>query len=573
MIKGNGVAKGIALAQQYLIDEELTARHDTAGVLDTELETLRRARKLAVEQLTWISTHAAEQFSVTESEVFDAQLLLLDSDDLWNCAERGVREAGRCAEWAFDAAIEERIEVFSKLGSEYLRERVLDLKDIRQRVLRTICREPGADVRQDREVILVGREVMPSQLMEHRDGHVCGIAMEAGGFTSHTVLLANMMGIPCIVGARGLLAQAVSGAEMIIDGSTGEIIPHPGVEEKRAYAENRTRLKREMELNRAYINRPDRSKDGAEIQLWCNIAAVRDTEQVQLCNGGGVGLMRSEFLFLGRQSAPDESEQYTAYRQMAENLNGKPLVIRTLDIGADKQVSYLDLGKEENPALGFRAIRYCLVHEEIFLPQLRAILRAGAGQDVRLMFPMITSLADLRMAKAMVERAKDELRAEGLPFREDMPVGIMIEVPAAALMAADFAAESDFFSVGTNDLTQYILSADRTNPNVSQLSQPYAPALLRMMNFVAQKAHVSGTPVAICGHAGQDLLLLPLWLAMGIDELSVSPTSVLELRRALSELTRADCLSLLERVLALQTTEEVLACLQEFRPDGCAEER
>ena len=567
MIKGNGVSKGIAFAQQYLMNEELTARCDTAAVADAELETLCRARKLAVEQLTCISAHAAEQFSTTESEVFDAQLLLLDSDDLWLQAERGVQESGRCAEWAIDAAIQERIDVFSKLDSEYLRERVLDLKDIRQRILRAMRRDTDTDAGQDREVILIGREVVPSQLMEHRDGHVCGIAMEAGGVTSHTVLLANMMGIPCIVGAQGLLAQAASGAEMIINGFTGEIILHPNVEEKRTYAETRNRLTREAELNGAYIGRPDRSEDGTEVQLWCNIASVRDTEQVLEHDGGGVVLMRSEFLFLGRQSAPDEAEQYSAYRQMACNLNGKPLVIRTLDIGADKQVSYLNLGAEENPALGFRAIRYCLEHEEIFLPQLRAILRAGAQGDVRMMFPMIASLAELRLAKAMVARAKDELRAEGLPFREDMPVGIMIEVPSAALMAEDFAAEADFFSVGTNDLTQYVLSADRTNPNVSHLSQPYAPALLRLMSFVAKKAAAANTPVAICGHAGQDPLLLPVWLAMGINELSISPTSVLELRRALSGLKRADCMPLLEQVLGMQTTEEVLARLREFQ-DG-----
>lgn len=567
MIKGNGVAKGIAFAQQYLMNEELTARRDTAAVADVELEVLCRARKLAVEQLTCISAHAAEQFSTTESEVFDAQLLLLDSDDLWRRAEHGVRELGRCAEWAIDAAIEERIDVFSKLDSEYLRERVLDLKDIRQRVLRAMRQKADTDAGQDHEVILIGHEVVPSQLMEHRDGRVCGIAMEAGGVTSHTVLLANMMGIPCIVGAQGLLAQAASGAEMIINGFTGEIILHPDVEEKRTYAETRNRLMREKELNGAYIGRPDRSEDGAEVHLWCNIASVRDTEQVLEHDGGGVGLMRSEFLFLGRQSAPDEAEQHSAYRQMACNLNGKPLVIRTLDIGADKQVSYLNLGAEENPALGFRAIRYCLMHEDIFLPQLRAILRAGVEGDVRMMFPMIASLAELRLAKAMVARAKDELRAEGLPFREDMPVGIMIEVPSAALMAGDFAAEADFFSVGTNDLTQYVLSADRTNPNVSHLSQPYAPALLRLMNFVAKKAAAADTPVAICGHAGQDPLLLPVWLAMGINELSISPTSVLELRRALSGLKRADCLPLLEQVLGLQTTEEVLARLREFQ-DG-----
>lgn len=570
MIKGTGVSKGIALAKQYLIDSAPSVRRETVTEHTKELEALRASRALAVEQLTDTGKDAATHFGAAEQEVFEAQLLLLDSDDLWNCAERGVLEKNQCAEWAFDEVIEERITMFSQLESAYLQERVLDLKDIRQRVLRCLSQKPGGGSSTESSVILIGSEVMPSQLMDHRYGPIRGIAMEAGGITSHTVLLANMMGIPCVVGACGLLAQAVSGDEMILNGSTGEIFPHPGAAEKAAYEESRSRLAQETELDRAYIGRPDRAKDGTEVLLWCNIASVQDTKQVRLNDSSGVGLMRSEFLFLGRQGAPDEAEQYAAYRQMARDLVGKPLVIRTLDIGADKQVSYLDLGEEDNPALGFRAIRYCLKHEEIFLPQVRAILRAGTEGDVRMMFPMIASLSELRMAKTIVARAKEELRAEGLPFRDDMPVGVMIEVPSAALMAEDFAAEADFFSVGTNDLTQYVLSADRTNANVSQLNQPYAPALLRLMGYVAQKACSAGTPIAICGHAGQDPLLLPVWLAMGISELSVSPTSVLELRRTLSGLTRADCTPLLERVLQMQTTEEVLACLREFHSDRFA---
>mgnify|MGYP003276890790 FL=1 len=565
MIRGIGVSKGIALAQQYVISDVLTAERDSAIDAELDVEKLRRARKEAMEQLAWTLEHAAERFGAEESEIFDVQLLLLDSDELWASAEKGVREAGHCAEWAFDEAVEERIDAFSKLSSEYLRERVLDLKDIRQRVLRCMRQKYDTSRNAGREVVIIGHEVMPSQIMEQRERLVRGIVMEAGGATSHTVLLANMLGIPCVVGAAGVLVQAVDGEEIIIDGAAGEVILHPGEEEKRAFEETRTLLVREEALDRAYFGCPDRSGDGSVLPLWCNIAAVSDTEQVLLNDGGGVGLMRSEFLFLGRQSAPGEEEQYNAYRQMAERLGGKPLVIRTLDLGADKQVSYLGLEKEDNPALGLRAIRYCLRHEEIFLPQLRAILRAGAGQDVRMMLPMVASLAELRSAKVLLERAKTQLREEGMSFRQDMPIGVMIEVPSAAMLAGEFAAEADFFSIGTNDLVQYLFSADRTNPNVSSLNRPYAPALLRLVQHVARKGAEHGITVAICGHAGQDPLLLPLWLAMGIGELSVSPTSVLSLRRSLSGLSREDCLPLLERVLEMQDTDEVLDCLKEFR--------
>ena len=573
MVRGKGVSNGIALAEQFLVDAELTPRYEEARDKSAELKMLRAGREMAAEELQSTIREAASEFGQKEQEVFEAQLLLLDSDDLWKQAEKNVEENNQSAELAFHEAIEARITMFSQLNSEYLRERVLDLRDIRQRVLRCMRRKDSCGDTRERSIILVGREIVPSQLMDRRNGRVRGLAMEAGGVTSHTVLLANMMGIPCVVGAKGLLSQSAAGEDMIVNGFTGEITVSPNGEERRCYQETHDRMVREEELDRSFIGRPDQAADGTKIPLWCNIAAVRDVKQVLEHNSGGVGLMRSEFLFLGRQQAPDEEEQYTAYRQMADNLEGRPLIIRTLDIGADKQVSYLQLGEEENPALGCRAIRYCLRHRELFLTQLRAILRAGADRDVRIMFPMIASLTELRQAKALLAEARDQLNRQGIPCRQDMPTGMMIEVPSAALMAEDFAAEADFFSLGTNDLTQYVYSADRTNPTVSELNQPYGPALLRLVAQIAEKGNAAGITVAICGQAGQDPLLLPLWLAMGIGELSVSPTSVLGLRRRLSHMTKAACGALLERVLKMQTTQEVIDALRAFQANVPEESR
>lgn len=565
MIRGNGVSKGVALAKQRLLNLELTAEKEFAADPELELERLKQARQLSVSRQHQTIERMKQQFGADEEEVFEAQELLLDNDDLWGTAAKWVTEKHYCAPWAFDEAIEEQIQMFSQLDSDYLRERVLDLKDIRQNVFRCLRCTAGESGAQEEDTILIAREILPSQLADGENGRIRGLAMEEGGSTSHTVLLANMMGIPCVVGASGLLEQAEDGKDMLLDGDSGEVYPDPDELTRQNYQARCAQLAREEALDRAYYGLPNRSKDGKELDIWCNIAAVQDADAVVSNEGGGVGLMRSEFLFLGRQSAPDEEEQYTAYRQTALALKGRPLVIRTLDIGGDKQVPYLDFGQEENPFLGCRAIRYCLQHDEIFLPQLRAILRAGADQDIRMMFPMIATLTELIRAKEALERAKEELRREDIPFREDMPVGMMVEVPSTAVMAELFAQNVDFFSIGTNDLTQYLFSADRGNPRVAELNRPYDPALLRVVYDVAQKGSQAGIPVAICGHAGQDAALLPLWLAMGIRELSVSPGNVLGLRRRLAGLDFSQCSALLDRVLTMTTAEDVLALLEEFQ--------
>lgn len=565
MIRGNGVSKGVALAKQRLLNLELTAEKEFAEDPKPELERLKQARRLSVSRHHQTIERMKQQFGADEEEVFEAQELLLDNDDLWGSAAKWVTEKHYCAPWAFHEAIEEQIQMFSQLDNDYLRDRIVDLKDIRQNVLRCLRCPAGENGIQEEDTILIAREILPSQLADGENGRICGLAMEEGGSTSHTVLLANMMGIPCVVGAAGLLEQAEDGKDMLLDGDSGEIYPAPDEQTRKNYEVRCAQLAREAALDRAYYGHSNRSKDGKEMDIWCNIAAVQDANTVVSNDGHGVGLMRSEFLFLGRQSAPDEEEQYNAYRQTALALKGRPLVIRTLDIGGDKQVPYLDFGQEENPFLGCRAIRYCLQHEEIFLPQLRAILRAGADQDIRMMFPMIATLPELVKAKEMLARVKEELRREGVPFRENMPVGMMVEIPSAAVMAERFAKNVDFFSIGTNDLTQYLFSADRGNPRVADLNRAYDPALLRVVYDVARKGSQAGIPVAICGHAGQDTTLLPLWLAMGIRELSVSSGNVLGLRRRLAGLDSSQCSALLEQVLAMASAEEVLACLEEFQ--------
>lgn len=564
-MNGTGVSAGIARAAQCPIEEETTVSQVYIEDVSAHLALLRTARRTAAQALEETAHRVACQFGQAEGEVFEAQLVFLDSDELWNAAEALVTTEKKCAAWAFSETIDEKITMFEHLDNPYLRERALDLKDIRARVLHLLGKTGDNGARPcGGNVVLMAREVTPSQLTSDLYGGICGVVMEEGGSTSHTVLLANTIGIPCVIGVKGLMAAARAGAQILLDGSSGEVILEPGAEEIEEYESRRARLSREAAEDRRFFGLPSRSADGTQLHIFCNIGSVQDAAAVLANDGGGVGLMRSEFLFLGRASSPSEEEQYIAYRKTAEAIAPRPLVIRTLDIGGDKQVPYLGMKKEENPFLGYRALRFCLEHEEVFLPQLRAVLRAACTGNVRLMFPMVTTVEEFRRARAMLRKAAQQLRREGVPFSEDIPVGMMVEVPSAAILADQFVKEADFFSIGTNDLTQYLLSADRGNGKVAYLNLAYDPAVLRTVYHIARTARGADKSVAICGHAAQNKLLLPVWLAMGITELSVSPGAVLAVRRRLAAYRKEALENLLQEILMLPTAREVRARLEQI---------
>lgn len=563
-IKGRGACPGIALAPQLVLEDASDHEISPRAIPAPQAEIQRFYAALA-------ETAAAIQRSLdmvektigkAESEIFEAQLLMLRDQTLNKEVEGRIRRDKVCAEWSFLQAIDQRIHMMSAVNSDYLRERVLDLRDIKRQILERLS-PPREEERSSGAVILVAREIMPTQLIRFSAGTVRGLVMEEGGATSHTVLLAAAMGVPCVVGAPGVLGHSRSGAMSLVNGTTGEVVLEPGPERVLSYEREQETQTRRRESQEAFRGLPTRTGDGRTIRLLCNIASQKEAAEVVTQDGEGVGLFRSEFLYLGDR-LPTEEEQYAIYADASRALEGRPLVIRTLDAGGDKQIPCLHMEQELNPFMGLRAIRYCLGHPEVFKPQLSAILRAAAGADIRVMFPMIATMDELRQAKGLVNQVKDELRLAGRPFREDISIGMMVEIPSAAVMADQFIREVDFFSIGTNDLLQYLCSADRGNPQTAYLNDPCEPALLHMVSNVIRQANQAGKEVSICGQTAQDPLLIPLWLAMGVDKLSVSSINVLALRQQIAGVDCGVWRQRLDEVLALPGAAEVRACLSRF---------
>lgn len=563
-MKGRGVCPGVALAPLLVLEEHFDHEVYPRTVYAPEPEIQRFFTALSDTMADIRSSLGAVEKNIgkAESEIFEAQLLMLRDQTLAEEVEEMIRRDSVCAEWSFLQAIDQRIHMMSQVNSDYLRERVLDLRDIKRQMLERLYlrREEACPTG---TVILAAREIMPTQLIRFSTGVVQGLVMEEGGATSHTVLLATAMGLPCVVGAANILKHSHSGTMALINGATGEVVLEPGPERQLGYEQAREIQARRRKSQEVFRGLPTRTADGDTIRLLCNIASQKESAEVVDQDGEGVGLFRSEFLYLG-DHLPTEEEQYAIYAETGRLLGGRPLVIRTLDAGGDKRVPCLNMEQEPNPFMGCRAIRYCLGHPEIFKPQLSAILRAAAGADIRVMFPMIATMWELRQAKELVEQVKSELRSAGRPFREDIPVGMMVEIPSAAIMADQFIREVDFFSIGTNDLLQYLCSADRGNPQTAYLNDPCEPALLRMVMEIIQQANRAGKEVSICGQTAQDPLLVPLWLAMGVDKLSVSAVNVLSLRQQIAGVDCGVWRQRLEQILALSDAAEVRTWLSRF---------
>lgn len=563
-IKGRGACPGIALAPQLVLEEAFDHEISPSAIQVPEAEIQRYYVALAetVEAIQKSLDTVEKTIGKAESEIFEAQLLMLRDQTLTEEVEGSIQRDKVSAEWSFLQAIDQRIHMMSKVNSDYLRERVLDLRDIKRQMLERLSPQREEE-RPAGAVVLVAREIMPTQLIRFAAGEVLGLVMEEGGATSHTVLLAAAMGVPCVVGAPGVLAHSRSGSMSLVNGSTGEVIIEPGPERVLGYEQERETQERKRESQEAFRGLPTCTADGRTIRLLGNIASPKEAAEVMAQDGEGVGLFRSEFLYMGDR-LPTEEEQYAIYSEAARALESRPLIIRTLDAGGDKQVPCLHMEKELNPFMGRRAIRYCLAHPEVFKPQLSAILRAADKADIRIMFPMIATIEELRQAKSLVQQVKDELRLAGRPFREDISIGMMVEIPSAAIMADQFIREVDFFSIGTNDLLQYLCSADRGNPQTAYLNDPCEPALLRMVNEVIRQANQAGKEVSICGQTAQDPLLIPLWLAMGVDKLSVSAINVLALRQQIAGVDCGVWRQRLEQILALPGAAEVRSCLSHF---------
>lgn len=549
--QGKGVSEGLAMAQIHLFTPKLPEiSRQPAADAEAEVAKLEKTLAAAEEELRGLYETAKEKMGEQEAEIFDAHLTILgDEYSVREPIIQRIREQKQNAAAAITDQFDELAQMFRSLGDELMAERAADAEDLKQQLLR-ICLGCG---RQDLsvlpgDVIVLAEELTPSDTVRMDTAHVKGIATRLGGATAHSAIIARTLGIPAAAGIDGWQTEALNGHMAILDGADGTLTVDPTDEETACYQSRKAQADCEAQALEAFRTCPSQTKDGAALEICANIGTPQEAQQAMKYGADGVGLFRSEFLFMDRDALPTEDEQFEAYRTAAQTMAGKPLIIRTLDVGGDKKLPTLELPHEDNPFLGFRAIRMTLSHPEIFRPQLRAILRAAAYGDVRVMFPMIGSMDQLREAKALLREQEQTLQAEGVPT-STVKVGMMVEIPAAAVLAEEFAKEVDFFSIGTNDLTQYTLAVERGNAAVAHLYAPEHPAVLRLIAMTAQAAAERHIPCGMCGEAAGDPKLAPAFVGMGVNELSMSPRRVPAVRKLLSELTMDECRQAAEKLL------------------------
>ena len=549
--QGKGVSEGLAMAQIHLFTPKLPEiSRQPAADAEAEVAKLEKTLAAAEEELRGLIETAKEKMGEQEAEIFDAHLTILgDEYSVREPIIQRIREQKQNAAAAITDQFDELAQMFRSLGDELMAERAADAEDLKQQLLR-ICLGCG---RQDLsvlpgDVIVLAEELTPSDTVRMDTAHVKGIATRLGGATAHSAIIARTLGIPAAAGIDGWQTEALNGHMAILDGADGTLTVDPTDEETACYQSRKAQADCEAQALEAFRTCPSQTKDGAALEICANIGTPQEAQQAMKYGADGVGLFRSEFLFMDRDALPTEDEQFEAYRMAAQTMAGKPLIIRTLDVGGDKKLPTLELPHEDNPFLGFRAIRMTLSHPEIFRPQLRAILRAAAYGDVRVMFPMIGSMDQLREAKALLREQEQTLQAEGVPTGP-VKVGMMVEIPAAAVLAEEFAKEVDFFSIGTNDLTQYTLAVERGNAAVAHLYAPEHPAVLRLIAMTAQAAAERHIPCGMCGEAAGDPKLAPAFVGMGVNELSMSPRRVPAVRKLLSELTMDECRQAAEKLL------------------------
>jgi len=542
LLQGKGVSKGIAEGPLYFLQKpDTTIVKETGKDIEAEKARIAEAKEKSAAQLLALAEKCREEAGDDAAFVFETHAMFLDDDDYVEGINDCLASEQCNAEYAVRTAGDTFAAMFAAMDDAYMSARAADIKDITQRLLNNLMGIVEGGIDSDVPVILCADDLAPSETLQLDKSLILGFALQGGSGTSHTAILARTMGIPAICGLGDALTEELNGREGWIDAETGQIVLDPdeitlkGLELK---AKKQAELK---ELMQTMIGQEDVTLDGKKIKLYCNIGSPEDVAAVKANDGQGIGLFRSEFLYLATDDYPTEDAQFEAYKAVAEAMEGKRVIIRTLDIGADKQVDYFEMKPEENPALGVRAIRICLNRPEVFRTQLRALYRASAYGKVAIMFPMITSVWEVKECKRACAAVMKELDEEGIPYNADTELGIMIETPASVFMARDLAKEVDFFSVGTNDLTQYTLACDRQANDLGKFFDPHHPAVLRALKQAADAAHAEGIWIGICGELGADTELLPTFLAIGIDELSVSPASVLPLRAEIRKSIAGSC--------------------------------
>lgn len=533
-IFGKGVSKGVAAGpiSFYRRASGVIPRHEVSDTV-AELERFRTARETAKEQLAKLYDKALAEAGEDAAMLFEAHQMMLDDLDFVENIEGMIENDRVNAEAAVSDTGAQFAEMFAAMDDSYMQARAADIRDISARVIGILTGEGESGIVSDVPCIVAADDLAPSETVQLDKALILGFITAGGSANSHTAILARTMGIPAIISAGDALQPEMEGKYAIIDGQTGEAVIEPDDAERERLLKKQAKEKALKELLDQLKGKPNVTKDGRNVMVYCNIGSPADIDAVLQNDGGGIGLFRSEFLYLQGSDYPTEDEQFEAYKTVAERMGGRRVIIRTLDIGADKQADYFHLDKEENPAMGLRAIRICLTRPEVFRTQLRALYRASAYGKIAIMFPMITSVWEVQEIKRICRNIRAELAEEGVPMADKVELGIMIETPAAVMMSAELAREVDFFSVGTNDLTQYTLAVDRQGVGLDRFFDAHHPAVLRMLRMAAENAHKAGIWIGICGELGADAELIETFLSMGIDELSVSPSAVLPLRSAI----------------------------------------
>ncbi|HXH76074.1 MAG TPA: phosphoenolpyruvate--protein phosphotransferase [Bacteriovoracaceae bacterium] len=563
MLVGKNASQGIAIGRALVMRPQ-SINIETGHVSDVEREKVRfqNALNKSADEIRKLHEKVLSTLGSDKAQIFEAHLMILEDPELTDAITEKITTDKVKATKAVDDVAKGFIAMFEAMDQEYMRERALDIKDVTERILRNLLGIQVPDLSLlTMSVILVAHDITPSQMASIDLKCVLGIITEVGGKTSHTAIMARTLELPAVVGLRDATSSIHDSEYLIVDGEAGEVYPNPNADTIRIFEAKRERaIKAKQELM-GLVGHPSKTQDGHEVFLEANIASAMDLDTVLRNDAQGVGLFRTEFIYMDRTTSPSEDEQFEIYRKVLERMAGKPTVIRTLDVGGDKNVSYLKIPKEDNPFLGFRAVRYCLRNPELFKTQLRALLRASIYGNLHIMYPMISSLHEVKECKRYLEEARSEVKARGLHVSETIKTGIMIEIPSAAVIADILAKHVDFFSIGTNDLIQYVCAVDRMNENVHDLYDPFHPAVLRLINQVIHEGHKAGIEVGMCGEMASNELLTEVLLGMGLTHFSMAPSGILRTRKKISNSSFSKAQKLAREVLKLGSSEEIKSFL------------
>lgn len=572
-IYGVGAADGIGIGVARVVKEQsVEVIRKTVSDIEAEVSNFMEVLELTKAETEEMSQALEKNASAKEAEILFGHIMLMSDPMLVDEIVNRIKSESICAEYMIEEVCNQYAAVFASMDDELMQQRATDMLDIKTRLIKKILGMENTDLSKlPYGSILVAKDLTPSMTAGLNPENVLGIVTELGGKTSHSAILARALEIPAVVGLSDLPQDITEGTEILLDGENGEVIIMPTEDEKSDYDNKKKEYDAKKELLKKYKELPSISKDGKKVEIAGNIGSPEDAKKVILSGGEGIGLFRTEFLFMDRDGMPSEDEQFESYKEVAIAMEGKPVIIRTLDIGGDKEIPYMGIEQDDNPFLGYRAIRLCLDRKnDIYIPQLRALLRASAFGNIKIMLPLITSMDEIKEAKALINDIKSEFDLNGIAYNKDIEVGIMVETAAASLLADIFAKEVDFFSIGTNDLIQYTMSVDRGNVKIAGLYSPFSPAVLRSINRIITEGKKAGIMVGMCGEAAADPLLIPVLLAWGLDEFSMSASSILKSRQIISLCDSKALLSKVDKVLEMATESEIKDYLKKIIEEiGC----